>query len=235
MADNLAKRILDLNTIEPDVTYYILVFNATETNKALLNNVVSDVVSTVDAVGSLLTATAEGEYSFVKPLTTYPLFGTEDYILVYNSEGYVEWVQPSAVASVLPFTTSSSDGDVLEVTAEGTYQWVNPTISSGTPVFLSVVEYDDTDSPVTLTSSDVDKCFVLDATSGNIVVNLPVASTMTTGDVIGFIRIDSSGNTVTLQRQSTDLVNGATSITLSQWDEARICNVSSSEYVNAYV
>lgn len=63
--------------------------------------------------------------------------------------------------------------------------------------------------------------YTIDATSGNITVTLPAASTAfgnTMGIVYKFQRTDNSGNTVTIQRAGSDTINGGTSFTLTaQW------------------
>lgn len=60
--------------------------------------------------------------------------------------------------------------------------------------------------------------YTIDATSGNVTVTLPAASTAfgnTMGITYKFQRIDNSGNTVTVQRAGSDTVNGGTSFTLT--------------------
>lgn len=81
--------------------------------------------------------------------------------------------------------------------------------------YTNYVSIDDTDSPYTATV-DIDQIDV-DATNGNVVINLPLASTYTfaRSKLIKIRRLDDSVNTVTIQTQGSDKVNGATSETLA--------------------
>lgn len=67
---------------------------------------------------------------------------------------------------------------------------------------------------------------LIDATAGNITITLPVSSTvsngsggsLSTGILYKFKRIDNSGNTVTIQTQGSDLIDGNSSLTMpTQW------------------
>ena len=75
----------------------------------------------------------------------------------------------------------------------------------------SYVSIDDTDSPYTATVS----IFVIDvdAVSGNVTIMLPLASTYTfaNSQQLQIRRTDASTNTVTIQRQGADTINGGTS------------------------
>lgn len=76
--------------------------------------------------------------------------------------------------------------------------------------------------------------FNIDATSGNITITLPAASTAF-GGVIGidyiFKRIDNSGNSVTIQRAGSDTIDGATSFTLTtQWESKNLRATSTSTW-----
>lgn len=66
--------------------------------------------------------------------------------------------------------------------------------------------------------------FDIDATSGNITVTLPAASTAFGGSVgiqYVFRRTDNTGNTVTISRAGSDTINGTTSTTLSTQYETK--------------
>jgi hypothetical protein len=69
------------------------------------------------------------------------------------------------------------------------------------------------DSPITITDADRGKLFVISTAGGNVVVNLPsiAALTLTSPWAAGFKKSTSDTNTVTLNRNGTDTVNGATS------------------------
>lgn len=75
---------------------------------------------------------------------------------------------------------------------------------------------------------------VIDATSGNITITLPAASAAF-GSAMGldlvFKRIDNSGNTVTIQRNGSDLIDGASSFTLAtQYASKKIRAISTSAW-----
>lgn len=76
--------------------------------------------------------------------------------------------------------------------------------------------------------------YTIDATSGNVTVTLPAASTAfgnTMGITYKFQRTDNSGNTVTIQRAGSDVVNGATSVTISgQYSETELHCTSTSSW-----
>ena len=71
-----------------------------------------------------------------------------------------------------------------------------------------------TDSPYTATSS----IYVIDvsASGGNVVINIPLASTYVFAYTqrLQIRRTDSSANTVTVQRQGADTIDGGTSTTI---------------------
>jgi len=76
--------------------------------------------------------------------------------------------------------------------------------------------------------------YVIDATSGNITITLPAASTAF-GSAMGiqyvFKRIDNSGNTVQIVRNGSDTIDGSTSVSLSvQYESKELQCVSSSAW-----
>lgn len=72
------------------------------------------------------------------------------------------------------------------------------------------------DSPVAIVDGDSGTLFSIDCTSGNVVINLPsIAALSLTGPwSVGFVKSDSSTNTVTINRDGTDVIDGGTSYTL---------------------
>lgn len=66
----------------------------------------------------------------------------------------------------------------------------------------------------TLTMSNCGEVLV-SAASGNVTLTLPTSGTVTDNAVFVFVRTDSSANTVTIQRGSTDTIEGSTSISLA--------------------
>jgi len=69
-----------------------------------------------------------------------------------------------------------------------------------------------------ITLSDEEMVFC-DATSGNITVTLPVA-TLNTGRMYRIKKTDSSGNTVTVDGNSSETIDGGTTATISNQFEA---------------
>ena len=77
------------------------------------------------------------------------------------------------------------------------------------------------DSPIAPVDGDSGTMFSIDCTNGNVVVNLPAISVLTLSSVwaVGFKKTDSSANTVVINRNGTDTIDGATSYTLALQDE----------------
>lgn len=85
------------------------------------------------------------------------------------------------------------------------------------------------------TSIGAGYCVIIcDATSGNIVINLPAASTVfgaNEGIEYTFYRLDATGNTITVNRAGSDLINGNTSFTLgAQYETKKIQAISTSAW-----
>lgn len=74
------------------------------------------------------------------------------------------------------------------------------------------------DSPVAIVDGDAGKLFVVDCTGGNVVINLPSIAILTlTGPwSVGIQKGDSSANTITINADGTDEIDGAASITLTK-------------------
>lgn len=83
----------------------------------------------------------------------------------------------------------------------------------GTGSNSSVVSIATKTSNYSLSTSDM--TILADATSGNVTLTLPSASS-TSGQVFYIKRIDSSANTVTISRSGSDTIDGMTSFTLDQ-------------------
>ena len=72
------------------------------------------------------------------------------------------------------------------------------------------------DTPIAITSTDNGVLFNVDCTSGNVVINLPSIAglTLTNPFAVGVVKTDSSANTVTINRNGADVINGAASFVL---------------------
>lgn len=74
------------------------------------------------------------------------------------------------------------------------------------------------DSPISIVDADAGTMFAIDCSSGNVVVNLPAISGLTLGGPwsVGFKKTDTTANTITINRNGTDTIDGATSKTITR-------------------
>ena len=123
-----------------------------------------------------------------------------------------------SAASTASFGTYIGDGSQLtNVTGEwdGSHDG-NASISgsltlTGSLLNTGTVSIDDTDSPYTLTGTQ--QFVLIDPSNDNVTINMPTAATYP-GREIKFKLIQAAGaNTVTLQRQGSDTIDGATTYT----------------------
>jgi len=84
-------------------------------------------------------------------------------------------------------------------------------------IWRDVVFVEFADSPLTIVDADKGKFYSIDCTGGAVVVNLPAIAGLDLSDPwsIGFKKTDVSANAVTINRASTDEIDGATSKTLA--------------------
>lgn len=96
-------------------------------------------------------------------------------------------------------------------------------------IYTPVTSIDDTDSPYTVLATD--SVIIADATSGAITVNLPAVSG-TDGRTIRVKKIDSSANAVTLDGNSSETIDDATTRVLSsQYDSITIVSDDSEWWI----
>jgi len=93
-------------------------------------------------------------------------------------------------------------------------------IAVSSVMWQDVVFLTSADSPYTIGSSDSGKLFAVDCTSGAVTVNLPsvAALNLTLPWAVGVKKTDSTANAVTIARNGTDTIDGATSKTISTPD-----------------
>jgi len=74
------------------------------------------------------------------------------------------------------------------------------------------------DTPVAVTDSENGYLYIVDCSGGNVVINLPsvAALTLTAPWRVGFKKSDTSANTITINRDGTDTIDGATSVVISR-------------------
>jgi hypothetical protein len=97
----------------------------------------------------------------------------------------------------------------------------------------SIAQYRITITDATTTLTNINAVVLVDATSGNRVINLPLAASYgaDVSPAIIIRRIDSSVNTVIVQRQSTNTLNGGTTETLGAvTGKTYICNGTADWY-----
>jgi len=98
------------------------------------------------------------------------------------------------------------------------------TSAANAALYAAASQWDDvaykvfSDSPITIADADSGTLYAIDCTAGNVVVNLPAISALSlTGPwSIGFKKTDSSSNTITINRNGTDTIDGSTSKVLSR-------------------
>lgn len=74
-------------------------------------------------------------------------------------------------------------------------------------------------SPYTITAANAG-LVLLDATAGNLVINLPAAATLA-GLRLEFLRVDSTVNTVTINRAGANTIDGQTAFSLTEMNSGR--------------
>ncbi len=84
----------------------------------------------------------------------------------------------------------------------------------------SVKTIDDTDSPYTLLEADKGKLIRVNASAGDVTINLLAAATAGTGFRVTFKRVAGTANTITLDGDGTETIDGATTRTIVDDDEA---------------
>jgi hypothetical protein len=97
----------------------------------------------------------------------------------------------------------------------------------------SIAQNSVTITTATTTLTNINAIVLVDATSGNCVITLPLAASYGTSvsPAIRIRRIDSSANTVTVQRQSTNALNGGTTeILTAVTGKTYICNGTADWY-----
>jgi len=82
---------------------------------------------------------------------------------------------------------------------------------SGSLLNTGTVSIDDTDSPYTITGTQ--QFILIDPSGGDVTVNMPDASTYPGREVKFKLTQAAGANTVTLQRQGSDTIDGATTYT----------------------
>lgn len=138
-----------------------------------------------------------------------------------------ETVSSSDFDPTLPADMVGEENVVLMTNAAGDGFATGPSaaeISAATSytLFRNYVEYDDTDSPVTLGVGVAGYLVLCDCSSGAISVTLPTISAMTVRGAIAFRKTDSTANALTINRGGTDTIESGTSTVINSHDTGLI-------------
>ena len=104
-------------------------------------------------------------------------------------------------------------------------------VASGIPAWAQPIFNIATKTGTTYTISSTDTVIIADATSNNVAITLPTASTVT-GYRYYIKRKDNAAHTVTISRSGSDTIDGATSQTLDvQYTSATVVSDGSNWYI----
>lgn len=159
----------------------------------------------IETASVSIVTTAAGTGFEVGPTTTE----------ISNAQTYATNASNSATAAA----ASETAAGVSETNAAASA--ASAALSAASSQWSDVAYVTDADSPVTVASTDSGTLYIIDATSGNVVINLPQISTLTLTSAwtVGGKRVDTSGNSVTFNRAGTDTIDGVTSYTLDRQNE----------------
>lgn len=122
-----------------------------------------------------------------------------------------------------------SSGNLTRLAVGSTNQVLS--ISGGLPAWRQAVFTVNTQSGTSYTVSASDTVVIADATSNNVTVTLPAASTVN-GYRFYVKRKDGSANSVTVARSGGDTIDGATSVTLdAQYTSITVVSDGSNWYI----
>lgn len=156
-------------------------------------------------------------------------------------DGFIVFIQHTVAANVTTIVRAGSDtlnggsslrifrqwGTVVVVSDGGT-AWTAMSAEFYFATLAKTANY-------TVLPSDVGKLLTGDATSAGFTFTLPAAATAGDGFTVGFLKIDSTANALTLDGDSAETINGAANYVLyHQWQSVRLrCNGSAWYVVDA--
>ena len=128
--------------------------------------------------------------------------------------GALKFYFKTAIANALVFRDNVKGQDIITVDTDAD----EIALEYHTIITNLVTQIDFTDSPYLATwGQDIE----VDATAGNVIVNLPTA-VGSNGKRVVVTKIDSSINTITTDADGTETINGSlTDVTSSQWTSNR--------------
>lgn len=117
----------------------------------------------------------------------------------------------NASTSASNAATSASNAATSETNAAASAASINNIAIFRTTEFKTFA-----DSPVTLVAGDLGKLYSVDCSGGAVVFNLPAIAGITNEGAFAFKKTDSNGaNAITINRASTDTIDGATSLSIT--------------------
>jgi hypothetical protein len=130
------------------------------------------------------------------------------YLNGYHSGNYANWIGGALIVG-RAYTPSSFQHHVaLDVTGSAVITG-SLTVTSGSLLNTGTVSIDHTDSPYTITGTQ--QFILIDPSGGDVIVNMPDASTYPGRQIFFKLTQAEGANSVTLQRQGSDTIDGATS------------------------
>lgn len=132
----------------------------------------------------------------------------------------------AAAASAAAAATAETNAELAETNAEASEVAAAASAASAasqlaSAFFRDVVYKTNADSPITIGTSDNGKLFSLDSSGGAITINLPQVSAVTLPFNVAF-KLKTSGNPVTINRAGTDVIDGATTKTMTLASEGTL-------------
>lgn len=119
----------------------------------------------------------------------------------------------AAAVSATAASTSATNAATSEANAAASAAAASTALESA--LWRDVVFITAADSPKAITSISNGKLYRIDTSGGNVIINLPQVSAVTMPFNVGFKKETTDGNSVTINRAGTDLIDGATTKTLS--------------------
>lgn len=118
----------------------------------------------------------------------------------------------SAAAAAASATAAAGSATSAAASATTAQNAVNAVI------YRDVQYYTFADSPITLVAADAGKLLSVDTSGGNVVINLPSIAAMSQPGAIAIKKSDGGANSITVNRDGTDVIDGNTSATISGED-----------------
>jgi hypothetical protein len=130
------------------------------------------------------------------------------------AQALAETAQTNAETAETNAETAETNAEAAQAAAEAAQAAAETAAQS--VIWADVVFLTFADSPYTIGVGDYGTLYAVDTTGGNVAITLPAIAGLDLSIAwsIGVKKTDSSGNTVTITRASTDTIDGATSKTL---------------------